>query len=268
MHLLERGIAAPGSIANAQSKTNVAGAARNRAALSQRTIEPEFLDDLPPADPRAIRARRDLHRVNTVMRNHAMMANLLRSGLSANPPKQIADLGAGAGDFMLGVARRLAPEWRNVNLRLIDRQDAVHACAITKFAGLGWRAEFLVRDVFDWLHEAASNPPQVVVANLFLHEFSDARLAAMLRDVAELADLFVAIEPRRAAWPLFCSRLLWLAGCNRVSRHDGVASVRGGFTGRELSALWPANDDWILTEGSAGLFGHAFAARRRRLDSR
>ena len=228
----------------------------------QRVVEPELLDELPPVDPLAICARRDLHRVNVLMGNHARMAALLRSGSKGYTPKNIADLGAGAGDFLLRVARRLSPEWKAVSASLIDRQDMASPSTVTEFARLGWRAEFQFRDAFDWLREAASNPPEVVVTNLFLHQFEDPQLVALFCEVAKLVKLFIAIEPRRAAWPLFCSRLLWILGCNQVTRHDGVASVRAGFAGHELSALWPANSEWVLTERAASPFSHVFIARR------
>jgi hypothetical protein len=47
-----------------------------------------------------------------------------------------------------------------------------------------------------------------------------------------------------------------------VTQHDAVRSVRAGFLGRELSALWPVNDEWQLSEQSAGLFSHCFIAKR------
>jgi hypothetical protein len=104
---------------------------------------------------------------------------------------------------------------------------------------------------------------EVVVANLFLHHFSDAQLVELFHGAGQIAQLFVAVEPRRAVWPLWCSRSLWAVGCNAVTRHDAAASVRAGFAGRELSTLWPASSEWVLTEKSAGLFSHVFVAQRR-----
>jgi hypothetical protein len=60
---------------------------------------------------------------------------------------------------------------------------------------------------------------------------------------------------------LFCSRLLWAIGYNDVTRHDAVASVCAGFSGRELSALWPDKQNWRLTEQRTGAFSHLFIAR-------
>jgi hypothetical protein len=62
--------------------------------------------------------------------------------------------------------------------------------------------------------------------------------------------------------PLFFSRLLRVIGCNDVTRHDATISVRAGFSGEELSALWPDKQNWQLTERRAGLFSHLFIAQK------
>ena len=55
---------------------------------SARTLEPEVLDVLAANDPRACRSRRDLVRINFVMRQQAIMAALLHS--AGTPPCRIA----------------------------------------------------------------------------------------------------------------------------------------------------------------------------------
>jgi len=47
-----------------------------------------------------------------------------------------------------------------------------------------------------------------------------------------------------------------------VTRHDAVVSVRAGFRGGELAALWPRGEGWTIEERARGPFGHAFVARR------
>jgi hypothetical protein len=41
-----------------------------------------------------------------------------------------------------------------------------------------------------------------------------------------------------------------------------VVSVRAGFSGEELSALWPDRQTWRLTERRAGIFSHLFIAQK------
>jgi len=225
-----------------------------------RIIEPEWLDELPPDDPRAKWSRCDLRRINAWMRNHAIMAKVLQTAANGQVPRQIVEFGAGDGNLLLRVARRLSPCWRNINITLLDRQKNVTPRTLASFASLGWRAEMVEADVFDWLRTAAEL--DVVVANLVLHHFEDARLRELFHALAGRARLFVAIEPRRAAWPSFCCRWIWAIGCNSVTRHDAIVSVRAGFSGNELSALWPADKNWQLTERRTGFFSHLFVARR------
>ena len=89
-----------------------------------------------------------------------------------------------------------------------------------------------------------------------------AEVAELLRLISLRTRIFVAIEPRRAPWPLFCSHLLWAIGCNDVTRHDAAASVHAGFSNNEISALWPDKQSWRLTEKRAGIFGHIFIAEK------
>jgi hypothetical protein len=224
-----------------------------------RRMEAEWLDELPAEDPRAIRSRRDLRLINALMLQPGIMARSLLAQFPGNP-RSIIDLGAGDGTFMLRVARRLAPSWPRVNVLLVDRHNVVSAATRSQFSALGYRAQPVVADVFEFLERAPA--ADIICANLFLHHFTQAELLRLLALAARSARLLVACEPRRAAWPLLASHLLWAVGCKDVSRHDAVASVRAGFDGRELSALWPERVHWRLDECPARLFTHYFAAWR------
>ena len=226
----------------------------------KRNVQPEWLDALPPEDPRALRSRRDLRRINWWMRNHVIMAQALENNIPA-ASQPIVELGAGDGNFLLRVADRLSSHWPDMQATLLDLQKNVSAETIAAFAELGWRAQDVVADVFDWSPASSAKP--VVIANLFLHHFPDEQLARLLQKISEAAKLFVAVEPHRFAWPSLLGQVLWLIGCNDVTRHDAVVSIRAGFDGGELSALWPDRENWELTECRAGWFSHLFIARRR-----
>jgi hypothetical protein len=228
----------------------------------RRRIEPEWLDELPPGDPRAIKSRRDLRRINALMTNAGIVARELMRNFRDESPRVIAEIGAGDGAFMLRLAARVATRWKNTQVVLLDRQDVVGRDALGRFAALGWRAESATADVFEWLARPAGAVFDVMIANLFLHHFDAARLTALLSLAAKRTRIFVACEPRRSGFALAGSRLLGLAGCNDVSRHDAVVSVRAGFDGEELSALWPASRGWTLQERASGLFSHFFVACR------
>jgi hypothetical protein len=230
--------------------------------LAVRQVQREWLDELPADDPRAVRSRRDLFRVNTWMMQPGIMARALLAHRGPAAPRAILDIGAGDGTFMLRVATSLARRWRNVTVTMLDQQDIVDPSTRRGFDALGWSSKTIAGDLLGTLGEGRLPDVDVITANLFLHHFTETQLARLLARLAPLAPLFVACEPRRGALPLLGSHLLWAIGCNDVTRHDAVLSVEAGFSGRELSALWPESNLWQLHEHAVRLFTHCFAARR------
>src|SRR5688572_9215754 len=111
---------------------------------------PELLDQLPPNDASAIRIREDLKSINSLMRTANVMARCLsRYG----PPRVVIDIGAGDGTFMLRVARRLAPRWRDVTVVLVDQHDIVDQSTLERFAALHWKPAAAVANVFEFLDQ-------------------------------------------------------------------------------------------------------------------
>ncbi len=228
-----------------------------------RIVEPEWLDELPVDDPRALRSRQDLRRVNVLMGHARILSRLLRRAGAERRMDCLVDLGAGDGSFLLELVTRLGPKFRLRRIVLVDRQRVRNSAAVEEFKPLGCEVEIVVADVFEWLAGRDLADGVMMIANLFLHHFSGEQLELLFRLVAAGCDRFAACEPRRSALPLLASRLLGLIGCNDVTRHDAVASVRAGFAGRELTALWPADSGWELREEKAGLFSHCLVATRR-----
>src|SRR5205823_4496341 len=188
----------------------------------RRRVEPELLDELPPNDPHAIQSRRDLQRVNAFMGNPRIMARALQSAFSPRIPHRLVELGAGDGTFLLQVARGLPPDWRGVHVTLVDRHNLLRPETVSAFASMDWRVEAVTMDIFDWLGKSVARDFDAIVANLFLHHFSDVPLGELLRATARHTQVFAAIDPRRALFPLALSHLLWAIGCNQVTRHDAV----------------------------------------------
>src|SRR5580704_1267029 len=107
----------------------------------KRTVEPEWLDVLPPDDPQAIASRRDLRRLNRIMGHAATLGQLLQSGARQSAPRRIVELGAGDGTLMLRLARQLAPAWPRMEVVLVDFQAAVTDETRRDLDALGWSVE-------------------------------------------------------------------------------------------------------------------------------
>ena len=226
----------------------------------RRAIQPEILDRLPAADPRAIQSRRDLQKVNAFMGHVGVVTRALDTSRSF--PRLVVELGAGDGSMLLKVAKRLGRPQTRVRAVLVDFNPSVSDRTTAEFRALGWDVETQKSDVFDWLLRADVERADLTIANLFLHHFRDPDLSTMLAAVSRQTNRFIACEPRRSNTSLAGTSLLVLIGCNSVTRHDAKISVRAGFHDHELSALWPNEQGWRITESSAGLFSHYFEANR------
>lgn len=233
----------------------------------RRIVEPELLDALPPGDPQAAGSRADLRRLNVLMGHAGVLTREFRRLHETNPnpfhprPLRLVELGAGDGTLLLRLARRWSTFGVTAKVTLLDRQNLVSGETHRALAALHWSVESVTNDVFAWL-EQPIRTVDVMLANLFLHHFQDERLAALLRLAAARTNVFLACEPRRSPLALAASRSLRLIGCNAVTRNDAAISVRAGFAGLEISALWPAATEWALREQSAGLFSHCFVAKK------
>ena len=209
-----------------------------------------------------MQSRRDLRRLNTLMGHAGIFTRALKKLFPNQSPSRILEIGAGDGELLLRIARRLSRKWCDVDVVFVDLKDLLRDQTKADFAALSWGARAVEADIFQWLNDTAGEKTDVIIANLVLHHFTDAQLSTLFSAAASRCDAFIAVEPRRSGWPLFWTGRLSLIGCGPVTCHDAPISVLAGFTGRELSALWPQNGTWKLTERRAGLFSHLFIAQR------
>lgn len=231
----------------------------------RRVLQRELLDELPPTDPRAVGSRADLRRLNSIMGHQRILSRALRNHLPGSfygsRRLRLTELGAGDGTLLLGLAKRWSALGITARVTLVDQQDLVSAETLQSFTALNWSVDRVRADVFEWM-DGVSPTADLVLANLFLHHFSESQLRALMSLIAVKSDLLLACEPCRSPLAAIGSRLLWLLGCNSVTQHDAVVSVNAGFVDLELSALWPRGSQWNLSEYSAGLFSHCFIAKK------
>jgi hypothetical protein len=223
-----------------------------------RECQPELLDHLPADDPGAMGSRRDLRRLNGWMGNARYIAGALKPWLPARGAR-VLEIGAGDGTFFGEVARRLPHEGK---VTLLDRQHLVTRVTCENLEQRGWQNETICADVFECLTDQTSRTYDAIIANLFLHHFSDEDLGRLFQAASAKTPVLVATEPRRSPLAFAAGRLVWAIGCNSVTRHDVMVSIRAGFTGRELTESWPDEPGWICEERAVGLWSHLFIAKR------
>lgn len=228
-----------------------------------RRVEQELLDGLAAEDPRARRSRDDLQRIHWAMATLPIVERALNRGTSGFVPRTLLELGAGDGSLMLRLAQRRAARWPNVRVTLLDRLNLVAPQTLDGIREAGWTPTVVAMDVFDWMAQREDSRWDVVLANLFVHHFESGELQRLLAGIAARTCVFLCCEPRRSSIALAGSHLIGLLGAGPVTRQDAVSSVHAGFRARELSSLWPDDQDWVVSEFSAGLFSHCFLAGRK-----
>ncbi|MDE3128354.1 MAG: methyltransferase domain-containing protein [Gemmatimonadota bacterium] len=189
----------------------------------------EYLDDRSVSADLRRRSLRDVARANTLLGGaHAVLAELDRVLPGAGSRCTLLDVGTGLGDLPRRAQRRAGR--RGVDLVPIgcDVSPAVlkegSRCAA---AGDALALPFRSRSV------------DVVVCSQLLHhfEFPDAR--RVLRELDRVARRAVIVSDLRRSWIAAGGFWLvsWLLGFHAITRHDGVTSVRRGFTAGELAAM-------------------------------
>ena len=208
----------------------------------QRTLQPELLDSLPHDHPDALRNRRDIRLTNRVIGTHRWLEKTIPPLLRTTDT--VLELGAGTGELGLRLARRGVPV-AGLDLwpRPADWPDSAawHREDLRTFRGYG-----------DY---------SVIVGNLIFHQFSDADLASLGKQL-QAARLIVACEPQRRRISQVLYRMFApLFGANHVSLHDAHVSIAAGFRGEELAeALGLRSPEWDVRCASTLLGTHRMIA--------
>jgi len=173
----------------------------------------------------------DLVRINRYFGGHAITLRLLRS---LRPGKRftVLDVGAASGDH----ARAIQRAFPQVTVVAADRAFRNLAAAPDpRVAADAFQLPFS-EGAFDY-----------VFCSLFLHHFSDAEVSELLASFHRTARkaLIVVDLQRSLLARYFLPATAWLFRWSAITLADGPASVRAGFTGREIRKL----------AGGAGLAG-------------
>jgi hypothetical protein len=211
-----------------------------------RACLPEMLDSLPPDHPDAIHNRRDLRLINRVMRNHAWIERTLPALVREG--ECVLELGAGTGELAGALAARGVPV---DGLDIWPRPDAWPS-------GRAWYVADL-RAFSGFARYSA------VVANLILHQFTDAELGALGAKLRQSARVIIACEPeRRRISQIATAALAPLFGANHVTLHDAHVSIGAGFCRDELARLLGlADGSWQYSCRTTPLGANRLLAVRR-----
>ena len=180
----------------------------------------ELLDehDAPRADVE--RSLRDLRRINRFLGGRSIYGRLLRR---VDGARSVIDIGAGTADNLAATdtSLRVAVDFKIDHL-LYHRDRRVH-CVVGDASSLPFRSASV----------------DAVTSAHFFHHFSEDENLSILREALRVARKCVIVnDTRRHFVPLLFVRLIGaLRLVGRITRFDAPASVRRGYTTREVTAL-------------------------------
>lgn len=182
-----------------------------------RKVEPEILDSLSAEDPRAIKSRKDLKRINLLMGNYRW----IHRTLMAESAKSIIELGSGDGTLLSYLKEKSISALSLTGIDLAPRPPALPA-----------EIEWEQGDLF---HILPRKEADTLVVNLLLHHFSEEALAEIGTHLHSFKTL-IFNEPYRSKLPILEGYLLF-PFISEVTKHDMIVSIKAGFRKGELSKI-------------------------------
>jgi SAM-dependent methyltransferase len=154
----------------------------------------------------------------------------LLAGVRPGARLTVLDVGAGMGDILLHLRRRLARRWTLEPVAVDHLRPAARLCGDAGLAAV----------VGDLAHlPLRQRAVDIVILSQVLHHLRPPAAVALLRDLAAMAGVGVVVADLRRS-PV-AQAGIWTAshllGFHAVTRRDGVASVGHGYARAELAAL-------------------------------
>jgi SAM-dependent methyltransferase len=190
-----------------------------------------------PAAPHE-QALRGLERINWWSGSAHILWGPIRQLAAERPgqPLRLLDVASGAGDVLLGLARRARRAGVPLDLHGCDLSATALEHARRRAAAHGLPITLVRRDV---LTEPLPAGFDVVTTSLFVHHLTDGQAVGLLKSMAESTSRLVLVNDLRR-----CARGLALAhvACRLLSRSpvvhtDGPRSVAAAFTPDEARRL-------------------------------
>lgn len=203
----------------------------------------ELLDETSGVDDHDLQTTlRDIRRANIfglgtwVIKHH--LARLLEDR-GQGGELNVLDIATGSGDIPEELFRWCRRRGIELSVVLTDISPQILDVARDRInrVGFGGRASFVVCDAGKLPFEDESF--DVVVCSLAFHHLNLAQGKAALTEIARLAKLgFIINDVYRSQGAWYMAQVLaHLTTANRLTRHDGPASVLRAFTPRELERM-------------------------------
>ncbi|MEP3210085.1 MAG: methyltransferase domain-containing protein [Maribacter sp.] len=203
--------------------------------LSERSNQPELMDDFREGLQRLRIVFDDINRVNTILGGNAITVNAVAKLIAENPQPgyTIVDMGCGDGNMLREVAHLCRKQ--HIEVRLIGIDLNADALQLAEEASHGYpEIEYQHRDILA-LQQSDLNC-DIIINTLTMHHFVNKDLLHFLEKFNELARIGVIINDlHRSRWAYYLFKLFSLIFIKtETAKIDGLISISKGFIKSDL----------------------------------
>lgn len=206
--------------------------------LTQRSNQPELMDDLNLSGGELRRNLQELEVINNWLGGHKVILDALGQLMQLQPDRvyRIADIGCGGGDTLKSIASWADKKGIKVNLTGVDANEFMVNYARRQCSSFN-NIRIEQHDVFSPVF--AQEQYDIIVCSLFCHHFTDTQLIRMFRQLHQQAQQAVIINDLHRHWLAYYSIKYITAAFSgsRLVKHDAPLSVWRAFKRNELERL-------------------------------
>jgi ubiquinone/menaquinone biosynthesis C-methylase UbiE len=191
----------------------------------KRVVTPELLDTDLGTPAEVDETLRDLTRINRWFGGVSTTCRMLKRVSCTHPELTLLDVGAGSGDVSLSSARQLGSQAR-VRVTLLDRIPGhMPLNGASRIAGDALALPFLDAS-FD-----------LVTCSLLVHHLEPDQIVRFVNEALRVARIAVLLNDLRRDARHLALMYIGFPFFGRLTRNDGVASVRRSYTPEEMQSI-------------------------------
>jgi len=203
--------------------------------LSQRSDQPELMDDFREGLQSLSIVFDDINRVNTILGGNNITVNAVEKLIKENPQQQytIVDMGCGDGNMLREVGRLFRK--RRIKVRLVGIDLNADALQLAEEASQDFpEIEYLHRDLLEL--QTTDLNCDIIINTLTMHHFVNKDLLQFVEKFNQLARIGVVINDlHRSRWAYYLFKLFSLIFIKtETAKIDGLISISKGFIKSDL----------------------------------
>lgn len=203
-----------------------------------RSRKKEILDDFDLQGNDLAQNLRELQWVNSNLGGYSLVKEgieeIAEKG-SFQKPIKVVDVGCGGGDTLCELAKWTANKPFRLELTGIDANTNAISFAESRSSNY---PEIKYRQLNIFSDEFKALDCDIIMFNLFVHHFEEQQIVEFLRACREKKVVVLINDLQRSAVAyLLFGILSKIFGFSKISRHDGLLSIRKAFNRRELKVL-------------------------------